>query len=251
VVVVLLVQEARAVDRRDGAFFLVLTSTRSNGEPASIIALSSSAESCRTRGGSFGSLAGPVGVSMRSGDRSDLRRRDVGIVLPTGAAPSGRRSAPCPVVEEPAVGRFDSLRASRSCASNRAREGASRRAASAAPRQASTDRKSAPPPDKRRCGRFGKHADALVLARADVDIPSPSYCCMRKRHASARSSTCRNSRFACSCPEGDLPPPLDLRVVELANHRREDVRRLQIEVVVRPYRFVGIAEMKLHPYCRR
>ena len=41
------------------------------------------------------------------------------------------------------------------------------------------------------------------------------------------------------------------RFVEFAQHGGNDMRSLEIEVVLGPYRFVGIAEMNWQPNCWR
>ena len=75
--------------------------------------------------------------------------------------------------------------------------------------------------------------DRQVLAGADVDVlgrrivPSSG-----STSASAQSSTCRNSRRGVPVPQIDeLGVAAQLRLVRLADQRRQDVARLQVEVV--------------------
>ena len=82
---------------------------------------------------------------------------------------------------------------------------------------------------------LGKLSDRHVVAHADVDGLGRS----RSRRsrcstASARSSTCRNSRRGSPVPHSVTGPPVDLRLVELADHRRQHVRGVEVEVVARP-----------------
>ena len=82
--------------------------------------------------------------------------------------------------------------------------------------------------------RLGELADGQVLAGADVDVRRRVVASIRNTHASARSSTCRNSRRGVPVPQITTSRDAgDLRVVELADQRRQHVRAGEVEVVVR------------------
>src|SRR6185312_3180889 len=98
-------------------------------------------------------------------------------------------------------------------------------------------------------------ASSLIV----ISLPQPtlinlssSYRSIRNRHASARSSTWRNSRLGVPVPQTSTsrsPPCLASWNLRIRAGSTCEVSRLKLSSG--PYRFVGIAAITSKPYCRR
>ena len=100
-------------------------------------------------------------------------------------------------------------------------------------------------------GQFGYRN---LLSAADVDRSASSQVFSRNRQASARSSTCRNSRTVRRIPRspcGRPSRPSPDGSVGLAGGRRQRGCLRRSKLSFGPYELVGITEIRLRPYSRR